>query len=500
MKNLKTYCLLMGATTLIGACTKEKQVKPNVIIMYIDDLDFSELGYYNRDVLTPCVDSLAANGLILNNFYASAPLSSPSRYSALTGKYASFSSSFSSLPANEPVYIRWNADIVEGKEKTMAHFLKPLGYQTGFVGKWHNGQPIPEDDLLDTDPNRPDLNEYLANVYELQRSHIQKSTGFDFVESIYGNNLHVTGLPKSMQYHNMEWITQGALNFIDQNKKNPFFLWFSTTVPHLPDPNESIEADPRITPSGILKVPIDVQPSRQSLLKRISDTGKNPKYAAMLWLDDAVQAIINKLEKENLLENTMIIFASDNGDERGKMTCYEAAAHIPAFVYWKGKIKAGSTNELMSNIDFLPTLLDLSGATYEPENLNGLSWKNTLLYRDSMPRQSLYLEVVYQRAVVTKDWKLITTRFPAHIQQEVTPQNRKSYSIEGEKSPDRYGNEFSYPGYYDNDQLYRLSDDPNEQVNLFGLPEYKKVQENMQDLIQYYCAQTPFAFGEYGKK
>ncbi len=491
--------LYVGAAALLSSCVNNKQEKPNIIIMYIDDLDFSELGYYNSEVMTPCIDSLARNGLIFNNYYASSPLSSPSRYSALTGKYASFSSSFNGQPSDEPVYIRWNADIRENQDKTIAQYLKPLGYKTGFVGKWHNGQPIEEDDLLDTDPTRPDLNEYLADVYKQHVDYVQKSSGFDYVASLYGNNLHVTGLPVIMQYHNMEWITEGAVKFIEDNKKQPFFLWFATTVPHLPDPNLSINADPKITPSGILDKAIDIQAARNIILPRIQESGKNPKYSAMLWLDDAIQAVINKLKEHNLFENTIIIFASDNGDDKGKMTCYEAAGKLPAFVYWKGKIKPGYLDDLVSNIDFLPTVLDFCDANSNTEDLCGLSWKNTLLNGESVPRSSLYIEVVYQRAVLTKDWKYIITRFPSYIQKDISSKNRKEYSIEGERAPDRYGNENDYPAYFDDNQLYNLKNDPNEQINLYGQKKYFIEQQNMRDLMQNYCSKTPFKSGEFGK-
>jgi hypothetical protein len=85
---------------------------------------------------------------------------------------------------------------------------------------------------------------------------------FDCVESLYGNNLHIIGVPLSMQYHNMEWITKGALDFIDQNKEKPFFLYLAPTLPHGPGPLESLKSDPRITAAGMLDDCICQRPSK----------------------------------------------------------------------------------------------------------------------------------------------------------------------------------------------------------------------------------------------
>ena len=483
---------------VFNSCKKEEK-KPNVIVFYIDDLDFTELSLNNPQAHTPCIDSLAKDGVVLNHFYVSSAVSSPSRYSALTGRYASYSSNFDSLSKKEPVFIRWNADIKKDKDKTISYYLKSAGYTTGFVGKWHNGQPIPEEQLLDINPLRPDLNQFLHTVYEKQRSYIKNVTDFDYVERIYGNNLHVTGLPKSMQFHNMEWITEGTLNFIGQNKDKPFFLWMATTSPHLPNPYESLLADPRITPSGILKKEISgVQPSRKNLLHRIDSLGIDHRYAGMMWVDDAIRVVIEKLKKENLLDNTLIIFASDNGAEKGKMTCYETAAHMPAFIYWKGKIKPGKSDELTSNIDFVPTILDFCKVdTKNSDQFSGLSWKKNLLEGKPLERSALYLEVVYQRAVVTKQWKYIATRFPKSVQKELTSENRKLYSIEGKKEPDRYANEKDYPAYFDDNQLYDLTNDANEKNNLYNNPQHIKEKNQMTQLMKDYCKLLPFSFGEF---
>ncbi|MFI3240135.1 MAG: sulfatase-like hydrolase/transferase, partial [Bacteroidales bacterium] len=191
MKHTSLSLIAPAALAMIS-CTQvqEQKQKPNVVILYIDDLDFEELGYCGGEVYTPFIDSLATQSLQLSNFYVAAPVSTPSRYSALTGRYASNSSSFVGQPKCDPAYVRWNADIVKGKDKTVATYLREADYKSGFVGKWHNGQPMAEDSLLAVNMETPNLTEVIANNYEAQRKHVHINSDFDYAECIYANNLH----------------------------------------------------------------------------------------------------------------------------------------------------------------------------------------------------------------------------------------------------------------------------------------------------------------------
>ncbi|MFI3263515.1 MAG: sulfatase-like hydrolase/transferase [Rikenellaceae bacterium] len=494
---IRTLAMLTPAALAVGC--SQVQTKPNVVVLYIDDLDFEELGYCGGNVYTPFIDSLAAESMQLENFYVAAPVSTPSRYSALTGRYASNSSSFVGQPKCDPAYVRWNADIVKGKDKTIATYLRDADYRSGFVGKWHNGQPMQESSLLAINMETPNLTEVMANNYEAQRKHVEENSDFDYAQSIYANNLHAVGLPEPMQQHNMEWVTKGALDFLDTcDDDKPFFLWFSTTVPHGPNPIGSLEGDARITAGGLLDKPIEgVQPSRESVLARTRAKGIPDKDAGLLWLDDGIRAVFNKLDKMGELENTLIIFASDNGESKGKMTCYQAAAHLPAFIYWKGKIMPATNSELTSNLDILPTLMELSGLDASQSNLDGESWVDMIFKGASLKREAIYSEVVYQRAVITKDWKYVATRFTPEVAKNVTPENRKDYSIEGFVAKDRYHNQDFYPAYYDDDQLYNIKDDYSEQHNLYSDEEYAEQVTKMRGLMQKFISTLPYDFGEY---
>lgn len=498
--NIKQLMMLAPATMAAG-CTSQttKTEKPNVVVLYIDDLDFEELGYCGGDVYTPFIDSLASESLQLSNYYVAAPVSTPSRYSALTGRYASNSSSFVGQAKCDPAYVRWNADIVKGKDKTIASYLREAGYTSGFVGKWHNGQPMPEPELLAINMETPNLAEVMATNYELQRKHVEDNSDFDYAQSIYANNLHAIGLPIPLQQHNMEWVTKGALDFLNTREDNePFFLWFSTTVPHVPNPITALKNDVSITAAGPQGKPLEgIQPSRESVLERTRARGIDDKNASMLWLDDAIRVLFARLEEMDVLDNTLVIFASDNGESKGKMTCYQAAAHLPAFIYWKGKITPTSSDELTSNLDILPTVMELSGLDSSKDKLDGESWVDMMLNGASLAREAIYSEVVYQRAVITKKWKYIATRFTPEVEKNITPENRKDYSIEGMVSKDRYNNQDFYPAYYDNDQLYNIQEDYNEQHNLYTDSHYTKERDKMRSLMQDFISKLPYDFGEY---
>ncbi len=497
----KKLLYIAPAVLAVGCAEKTEEVapKPNVVVLYIDDLDFEELGYCGGEVHTPFIDSLASQSMQFSNYYVAAPVSTPSRYSGLTGRYASNSSSFVGQPKCDPAYVRWNADIVKGKDSTIASYLRGAGYRSGFVGKWHNGQPMPEPELLAINMETPNLEEVMKTNCELQRQHVHTNSDFDYAESIYANNLHAVGLPIPMQMHNQEWVTKGALDFFDSCKEGePFFLWFSTTVPHGPNPIGSLKSEEYITPAGSLPWPEEsVQPSRASVLERTRALGIKDNNASMTWLDDGIRAVFNRLEEMNVLDNTLIIFASDNGESKGKMTCYQAAAHLPAFVYWKGKITPATSDELTSNLDILPTLLELSGQDATGKNLDGESWADMLLNSGKLKRESICTEVVYQRAVITKEWKYVATRFTPEVAANITPENRKDYSIEGMKAGDRYHNEDFYPAYYDDDQLYNIKNDYNEQTNLYSDEKYAAERKKMRALMQEFIAKLPYDFGEY---
>ena len=497
MKKL-VFILAVFQILIFLSCTIEDR-KPNVVIIYTDDHNFEHIGVYGGKVLTPNMDRIANEGARFNRFYVSSPVCTPSRYALITGRYAVRSKVLQkNQPTDQPAFIRWNT-FLSKEDKTSAHLFKKAGYVTGMVGKYHMGGEfghIGGNESYDD----PAVKDTIAAIYRKWQQNVKDVAGFDYVESLYGNNLHIIGVPISMQYHNMEWITKGALDFIDQHKDSPFFLYMAPTLPHVPGPLESLKADPKVTAAGMLDAPITgVQASRESVFERTRAAGIDDENAPMTWLDDGIGAVLERLEKYGLMENTIIVFASDHQSPRAKMTCYEDGANAPGAIMWKGKIKAGQVHDaLVTNVDIVPTILELAGID-KPDyfKIDGKSWVRLLNGNVSSLHESLYLEVVYQRAVVTKDWKYIAVRFPDKINKQITPDNRMEFTIEGKRGEDRYHNETKFPGYYDDDQLYYLVDDKGEQNNLANDPEYSDKLEEMKLILKEYSENLPYAFGEF---
>jgi arylsulfatase A-like enzyme len=375
MKNVLLILAAACQVFIFSGCT-EKVRKPNVVIIYTDDHNFGHIGAFGGRVLTPNLDRIVNEGARFNRYYVSSPVCTPSRYSLLTGRYAIRSVYLQKTqPTDQPAYIRWNT-FLSKEEKTMAHLFREAGYATGMVGKYHLGG---EFGYLGGDESYDDpvVRDTLAAIYRRWQQHVRDVAGFDYVESLYGNNLHIIGVPKSMQFHNMEWITKGAIDFIDQYRERPFFLYMATTLPHVPGPLESLKADPRITAAGMLEEPITgVQPSRESVLERTRAAGIPDENAPLTWLDDGMGAVLDRLDKHGLMENTIIVFASDHQSPRGKMTCYEDAANAPAAIMWQGKIRPGQVHDaLVSNVDIVPTLLELAGIERPADyRTDGKSW------------------------------------------------------------------------------------------------------------------------------
>jgi len=511
--NRREFLAAMGFTAAavsIPGCSARSGKRPNVVVIYTDDQEFNQLGCYGGKVLTPHMDGLARDGIKFHRYYASSPVCSPSRYNVLTGRYAGHCRNLQKLyPAGEPAFIRWNTDLLPG-EQTIAHTMKRNGYVTGMAGKFHlfDNEAVQQDNPPDADPNDREVKARIKANYEMFQAYVRDVAGFDYAESIYANNLHALALPKVLQEHNQEWITKGALDFIERYRDKPFFFYMATTIPHGPVPLESMKADERITPAGYLDEAPNVQPSRGSVLERTRKAGVYDTMAPLTWLDDGVGAVLQKLDDCGLAENTLVILASDHGSARGKMTCYESGAKAPCIIRWPGKIGEGQDNsDLVSNIDIAPTILDACGIEH-PRNvhIDGMSLMPVIRGGKIKWRDSLYLEVVYSRGVVTKDWKYIAVRFPKDVQAQITAANRKEFNQEGARFSSksitgplavRYNADKDFPGYFDDDQLYNIADDPAEQVNLAGDPKYAGKLEEMKQKLKKYSKNLPHAFGEF---
>lgn len=348
------------------------QERPNIIFILTDDLGWKDLGCYdNRFIDTPNIDALAQNGIRFTQAYAACPVSSPTRASIMTGKYPARLQLTNYIAGNRtdpesPVLPAPWKPFLESRETTIAELLRNAGYTTGMVGKWHLGN---------------------------QDSIAPWNQGFDYSRMIGKNGLDYYNYSIFEDSYNKEFTDKGSnyltdrltsygIEFIEKNRETPFFLYLAYSAPH-------VGIIPR--PDKLMKYFIKYNNSSEKF---------NPYYAALVEsIDDGVGRIVETLKKNNLLENTLVIFTSDNGglglDELGptptsmlplrkwKGYVYEGGIRVPAIFSWHGKIKPGLTSDAcFSTIDYLPTLCELTGIKEIPGNVDGISVLNVLMNRE----------------------------------------------------------------------------------------------------------------------
>jgi arylsulfatase A-like enzyme len=277
------------------------------------------------------------------------------------------------------------------------------------------------------------------------------------------------------------------------------------TLVHGPSAVKSLQSDRRTTPLGYIEVP-DVQPSRQSVLDRArqarAEEGRRivEKAAGSIWLDDGVGAVLGRLDDLGLADKTLVLLASDNGNV-AKFTCYDGGARLPMVARWKDVIQPGAVcGKLVSNLDFAPTLFEIAGIKPPSEMLlDGQSIVKALKGDPSYRRDSLFLEITTERAVVTGDsFKYIAVRYLPEVQKQVDRGEEFNHWCQPLQSATHtYRADERYPGYFDQDQLYDLNEDPAERKNLAGEPAGQARLARMQDLLRRYSATLPHTFGEF---
>jgi arylsulfatase A-like enzyme len=362
---LKTPGIILFAFCILTVSAQENVVlnKPNIIFILADDLGWKDLACYGNPFSeTPNLDKLAKGGIRYTQAYAACPVCSPTRASIMTGKYpaklqlTNFIGGMRTDPQS-PILPASFKPYMESRETTIPELLKQKGYTTGMVGKWHLGD---------------------------QDSVAPWNQGFDYSRMIgkngldyYNYSIYIDSYQKEFTDHGTEYMTDKltgyGVDFIKQNAKNPFFLYLAYSAPH------------------VMIVPRADKLSKYFIKYQNSAEKFNPNYAAMIEsLDDGVGAIIQTLKEQGLLENTLIIFTSDNGglglDELGpiptsmaplrkwKGHIYEGGTRVPAMVSWQGKIAPGKVSDTyFSSIDYLPTLCELAGISSLPQNIDGIS-------------------------------------------------------------------------------------------------------------------------------
>ncbi len=471
----------------------------------------------DSEVHTPIIDELAKNGMIFKNAYVSSSVCSPSRYTMLTGRYASRSegTSFMKLHPHGAMTRVENNTELELDRENLPRLLQKAGYKTGFVGKSHiidhyllnknESQDLNEWDGVSlikydqsADPRIPEINKAMHHNHQFWANQIKKY-GFDYANGVYAANLKELN-NDSLNVHNIEWKNKAALDFIDNYGDEPFFLYYSEMVPHGPAPwikkngeyIYSLDANPKFTGEGYLDNEFENMPSRKAILDEVIAAGKDPDHAWLRWFDYAVGAVVKKLKEKGIYENTIIIVTSDHGNyNHGKTTLYDSGTRVPLMIHWPAGIKAASNyDELVQNIDFTPTFLDLAGVDLKKiAAIDGLSLKNVLAGSEKPIHDYLYFELGFARGVRTKDWKYITVRYDEKTQKQIDKGVVfKGWEGHTHKLPYYLGNShLGYhaaklnPLYFDQDQLFDLKNDPTEKKNVFESDSKKS--EEMKTLL-----------------
>jgi len=418
---------------------------PNIVFILADDLGYGDLGCYGQKKFsTPNIDRLAGEGMLFRHHYTGCTVSAPSRSCLMTGLHTGHTP----IRGNKG----WEPEgqwPLPASSFTIAEMLKEQGYTTGAFGKWGLG-------YIDTegDPNSQGFDIFYGyNCQSLAHNY--------YPDHLWRNHekilLHENDSSKKGAYSG-DLIQRAALEFIDLNRDEPFFLFYPTTIPHaeLVAKNELMnEFRGKFEPEKMY-IGVDSGPSF-----RKGPYGSQPEshaaYAAMVkQLDIYVGEILDKLSELGLSENTVVIFASDNGphleggadpdyfDSNGpyrgyKRDLYEGGISTPLLVRWPGKIKAGSLSDHVSAFwDFLPTFSEICGAG-QIESTDGISFLPELIGKKQRKHDYLYWEFHEQggkQAVRMGNWKAVRLNV-----------NTDSQNIT---------------------ELYNLSEDPGETIDISG--------------------------------
>jgi len=410
------------ACLLIVGCQQKREMDivqraPNIIYILADDLGYGDLSCLGQKFFrTPNIDRLAAEGMLFTQHYSGSTVCAPSRSALMTGMHTGHTA------------IRGNKEInpegqhpISSEIRTVAELLKDHGYATGAFGKWGLGYPGSEGDPIKQgfdrfygyNCQRLGHNYYPFHLWDNDKK-VMLSENEEDLEGAYGPEL----------------IHQKTLEFIEDNKDLPFFLYVPSIIPHaeLKVPEKYMEKyrgklEPEKSFNGC-----DPGCEKYKIGGYGSQTDAHAAFAGMIeLLDQQVGEIIRKVEELGLENNTLIIFTSDNGphqeggadpdffDSNGiyrgyKRDLYEGGIKVPMIAKWPGKIKAGSRSDHISAFwDVLPTFADIAGMSV-PEDIDGISFLPTLVGAKQPKHDYLYWEFHERggrRAIRKNNWKVV---------------------------------------------------------------------------------------------
>lgn len=396
--SLTRFCLLFPAavlpSTALAESTDAKPKPPNIILLMADDLGYGDLGITgSKQIPTPHIDSLAADGIRFTNAYVSSSVCAPSRAGLMTGKHQvtfGFRDNLTPVqPGHDPETVGLPLN-----QTTLADRLRKHGYTTGLIGKWHLGE------RPQFHPTKRGFDEFWGWL----------GGAHDYFRAEAGGDKQMAGLilcnfrePAPLTYLTDDQGDE-SVDFIRRHKDRPFFLFASFAAPHTP--MQATEED----------------------LKRFSHIENKLRrtYCAMVYrLDQNVGKIIAELRAQGLERDTFVVFLSDNGGPSapglsngsvnapfrgGKTTVLEGGIRVPAIFKWPAALPAGKTvDEMISALDFVPTFVNAAGGSIQPsDRLHGVNLLPFLTgVMEEIPREPMKWLYTVGTAIRDGDWKLV---------------------------------------------------------------------------------------------
>ena len=367
--------------------------RPNVVIVLSDDQGYGDVGCYGaQDALTPHLDALAASGVRLLDFYANAPMCSPTRAALLTGRYP-YRCGVPFVVDSRPGKLG-----LPGDELTIAELVRRQGYRTALIGKWHLGSH------RDSLPNNQGFDEFYGFHagcvdYYSHRFYWGLGAGAPSFHDLWRNDREID----ASGVYATDLITRESVRFLEERGEGPFLLVVAYNAPHYPmhAPEEYLR-----------RFPQDMDPERRMHL------------ALCAAMDDGIGRIVATLDRRGLRENTFVFFQSDNGatieDRAGlggrntpfrgfKFSLFEGGIRVPAIANWPGVLPEGETRtQPAASMDLFPTVAELCGAGAPTDRvIDGRNIWPMLTENAPSPHERLCWKRYDQAAIREGDWKLV---------------------------------------------------------------------------------------------
>ena len=449
MRLFKNIFLFLSLLPIIFSSCKSvsKPKPPNIVFILTDDLGFADLSSYGSKIIhTPNLDKLANEGALLNSYYSTQAVCSASRASILTGTYPNRIGFSGALGPNSKKGINPN-------ELLISEMLKAKGYKTAIHGKWHLG------DNQKFLPTRHGFDDFYGILYSNDMWPFHAEYPNDYPDLMLYNNEYPIKVLED-QSNLTKDLTLKSVEFIHKNKDTPFFLYLAHPQPHVP-----------LFASSYFK-----------------GKSENGLYADVIHeIDHSVGSIMKALKDNNLEDNTIVIFTSDNGPwlaygehagstgvyREGKGTTWEGGQRVPCIVWYPNEIKPKTViSTPLMGIDWLPTFANVTNSSVSENKIDGKNiWEVLTNKTKESPHEALffYYHVNSLHAVRYGDWKIY---FP-HRYRTLNERKGRNDGI-----PIKYE-------YVDLEQkeLYNLAKDPGETKNIYEeFPEIVKKIEKLADI------------------